>query len=65
MENFKSGSERLKGAGISLSLPPGPNRDTTPSGDSSPARPVYDRMQFVNRTLQPSGEAVKAGCRLV
>ena len=61
MENVKAGSERLKGAGNSLSLPLGPNRDPTPSGASSPTLTVSDRIQFVNLTLQNSGEEAVPG----
>ena len=57
MENVKSGSERPKGAGRSLSSPPGPNRDPTTYGDSSLTHPVSDWMHFGNCTLRTSGEA--------
>ena len=64
MEDVKSGSERPKGAGRSLSLPPVPNRDPTPSGDYSPTPPISNQMQFGNRTLRPSGEAAVTGSGL-
>ena len=60
VENVKSGSERLKGTGRSLSLLPGPNQDPNPSGDLSPVRPVSDWIQFRNHTLRISGEAAAA-----
>ena len=61
MENVKSESELPKGAVRSLSRPPGPNRDPTPSGDFSLTRPIYDQMKFGNCTLWPSGEAEVEG----
>ena len=64
MENFKAGSERPEGVGRIFSPPSRPNRGPTPSGASSPMRPVSDRMQFGNRTLWPSGEAAVVGSGL-
>ena len=64
MENVKAGSECPEGADRILSPPSGPNRDPTPSGASSPTRPISDWMQFGNRTIRPSGEEEVAGSGL-
>ena len=61
MENVKSRSESPKGTGHSLSPHPRPNWDPTPSRASSLTCPVSNWMQFVNCTLQPSGEAAVVG----
>ena len=61
MENFKAASERPEGAGHIFSPSPRPNWDPTPSGDSSPMRPVSDWKKFGNYTLRPSGKATLAG----
>ena len=61
VENVKVGSERPEGTGHSLSRPSRPYRDPTPSGASSPIRPVSDRMQFGNHNNWTSGEEVVAG----
>ena len=64
VENVKYESERPEGSGCSLSPQPGPNRYPTPSGDSSPMRPISNLIKFGNHTLWPSGEAAVAGSGL-
>ena len=64
MENFKSRSERPKGAGCSLLPPSGINHYPTPSGYFSLIHPASDRMQFGNYTLRLSWEAAVAGSGL-
>ena len=60
-KNFKAVSERPKGAGNSLSPPPGANRDPTPSGTSFPICTISNRIQVGDLNLWPSEEAAVTG----
>ena len=64
MENVKAISERLEGAGRSLSPPSRRNRDPNLSGTSYPMRPIYNCIQFGSRTLWTSGYVVVVGSGL-
>ena len=54
----ESGLEHPKCSSNSVSPPLGPNHDPTPSGDSSPTRPISDWMRFMDFNLCTSGESM-------